>query len=479
MSRSAAVFDLDRTLLDGASWPIFHRALQRHGVVDGDNQAAARVLFGLFRGLGETYLTMRLTRLAVSRTRGWRTDAVDAAASDALPELTGEVHPYARVLFEEHRARGDVLVLATTTPQRLAAPLAAALGFDVCIGTRYGERDGAFDGTVDGPFVWNRGKLDAVRAWAAEAGVSLRTSSAYSDSFFDAPLLDAVAHPTAVNPDPRLAVLAGLRGWPVRWLDKPAGVVKLFGRELQELARPLLQPSLVPNARFELVGMERLPSEGGFILCANHRSYFDPTAVALLLARAGRTCRFLGKKEVFEAPVVGPMARALGGIRVDRGSGSDEPLAAAAQALAAGDVVAIMPQGTIPRGMAFFDPVLRGRIGAARLAGLTGVPVVPVGLWGTEAVWPRSSRLPRLDLLDPPLVRVVVGEPMHLAGRSARRDTERIMAAISELLPPEARHPHEPSDDELRRTFPPGYRGDLRAGPPAPAPAATAGGSGG
>ncbi|MEZ5231993.1 MAG: lysophospholipid acyltransferase family protein, partial [Acidimicrobiales bacterium] len=247
----------------------------------------------------------------------------------------------------------------------------------------------------------------------------------------------------------------------------------------QELARPLLQPSLVPNARFELVGMERLPSEGGFILCANHRSYFDPTAVALLLARAGRTCRFLGKKEVFEAPVVGPMARALGGIRVDRGSGSDEPLAAAAQALAAGDVVAIMPQGTIPRGMAFFDPVLRGRIGAARLAGLTGVPVVPVGLWGTEAVWPRSSRLPRLDVLDPPLVRVVVGEPMHLAGRSARRDTERIMAAISELLPPEARHPHEPSDDELRRTFPPGYRGDLRAGPPAPAPAATAGGSGG
>ena len=455
------MFDLDRTLLDGASWPVYHRALRRQGVVGDSTPAALGVLFGLFRGLGETYLSMQATRLAVSRTRGWRTDAVDAAALDALPELLAEVHPYALVLFEEHRSRGDLLVLATTTPHRLAAPLADALGFDACIATRYGELDGAFDGTIDGPFVWNRGKLDAVRAWAAIAGVSLRTSSAYSDSFFDAPLLDAVATPTAVNPDPRLAVLAALRGWPVRWLDKPPGVVKVFGRELQELARPFLNPALVPNARFEFEGLDRLP-EGGFILCANHRSYFDPTAIGLLLARAGRTCRFLGKKEVFDAPVVGLVARALGGIRVDRGSGSDEPLAAAAQALAAGDVVAIMPQGTIPRGTAFFEPVLHGRIGAARLAALTGVPVVPVGLWGTERVWPRSSRLPQLDVLDRPLVRVVVGEAMQLAGRSARRDTERILAAITALLPPEAHERRDPTDEELRATFPPGYRGELR-----------------
>lgn len=455
------MFDLDRTLLDGASWPVFHRTLREHGVVADTSPAGLGVLFGLFRGLGETYLSMQATRLAVGRTRGWRTDAVDAAARAALDDLLAEVHPYARVLFEEHRRRGDLLVLATTTPQRLAAPLAEALGFDACIGTRYGERDGAFDGTIDGPFVWNRGKLDAVRTWAAASGVSLRGSAAYSDSFFDAPLLDAVARPTAVNPDPRLAVLAALRGWPVRWLDKPPGVVKLLGRELQELARPLLSPALLPNARFELEGLERLP-EGGFILCANHRSYFDPTAIGVLLARAGRTCRFLGKKEVFDAPVVGTVARALGGIRVDRGSGSEEPLAAAAQALAAGDVVAIMPQGTIPRGMAFFDPVLRGRPGAARLAALTGVPVVPVGLWGTERVWPRASRLPRLDVLERPLVRVVVGEPMALTGRSARRDTERILAAITELLPPEARRPHDPTDEELRATFPPGYRGELR-----------------
>ena len=58
----------------------------------------------------------------------------------------------------------------------------------------------------------------------------------------------------------------------------------------------------------------------------------------------------------------------MGGIRVDRGTGSDEPLKEAAAALAGGQLVALMPQGTIPRGPAFFDPVLKGRWGAARLA---------------------------------------------------------------------------------------------------------------
>ena len=106
--------------------------------------------------------------------------------------------------------------------------------------------------------------------------------------------------------------------------------------------------------------------------------------------------RFLGKREVFDAPVVGQVARAIGGIRVDRTTGSDQPLVAAAAALAGGELVVILPQGTIPRGRAFFEPELKGRWGAARLAALAKVPVIPLGLWGTEKVWPRSERVPRL-----------------------------------------------------------------------------------
>ncbi len=117
-----------------------------------------------------------------------------------------------------------------------------------------------------------------------------------------------------------------------------------------------------------------------------------------------------------------------------------------------------MPEGTIPRGPAFFDPVLKGRWGAARLAAMTGAPVIPVGLWGTEKVWPRSERLPNLlALRHPPKIRIRVGAPVAgLTGRSPDADTKRIMTAISKLLPPEARKKRIPTEDELAKTYPGG-----------------------
>ncbi|HEY9555263.1 MAG TPA: HAD-IB family hydrolase, partial [Acidimicrobiales bacterium] len=94
----------------------------------------------------------------------------------------------------------------------------------------------------------------------------------------------------------------------------------------------------------------------------------------------------------------------------------------------------------------------------ARLAALTGAPVVPVGLWGTERVWPRSSRLPNvLNLTRPPKVIVTGGEPVAgIKGRSAAADTKRIMAAVSALLPEEARQRRTPTPEELALTYPPG-----------------------
>jgi putative phosphoserine phosphatase/1-acylglycerol-3-phosphate O-acyltransferase len=296
-----------------------------------------------------------------------------------------------------------------------------------------------------------------VQAWAAEHDVSMTDSYAYSDSWYDAPLLSSVGHPFAVNPDPRLMVRALLQRWPVLHLDVPSGIPKLLGIEPQQLLMASAHPLLVPYARFDISGTENIPETGGAIVVGNHRSYFDPMAMGLALARRGRPVRFLGKKEVFDAPVVGQVAKAFGGIRVDRGTGSDEPLLAAADALRGGQLVAMMPQGTIPRGEAFFEPVLQGRWGAARLAQMTGATVVPVGLWGTERVWPRSSKLPNvLNVTNPPLVTVRVGEPVTLAGDDLDADTRQIMAAIVELLPPEARQRRTPTAEELARSYPSG-----------------------
>src|SRR6202035_3622920 len=128
----------------------------------------------------------------------------------------------------------------------------------------------------------------------------------------------------------------------------PPGVPKLAGFEPFDLLRATTQPWIFPYARFDIAGTDRIPKTGAAILVANHRSYFDTAAVGLTAMRAGRSLRFLGKKEVFDAPVVGAVASALGGIRVERGSGSGAPLREAERALAAGEAVALMPQGTIP-----------------------------------------------------------------------------------------------------------------------------------
>ncbi len=128
----------------------------------------------------------------------------------------------------------------------------------------------------------------------------------------------------------------------------------------------------------------------------------------------------------------------------------------AAAALRAGEVVIVLPQGTIPRGEQFFDPVLHGHTGTARLAAETGAPVVPIGLWGTERVWPRSSRVPTMTALHhPPEVTVTVGRPLSLGLTDAVADTVVLMAAIADLLPAEARVTRIPTEEDLARTRPP------------------------
>ena len=458
----AAFFDLDRTLLAGASGEVFSGAMRSAGFTSR-SIPGERFVYGLFNRIGETLPSMALARQAANLAKGRSQAAMMAAGEAAAEKLAGMVQPFAGPIFEQHRSAGRPIVLATTTPYDLVKPLADRLGLDDVIATRYGvNADGTYDGSIVGPFVWAAGKLEAARTWAGQHDIDLQESYAYSDSYYDTPLLDAVGTPIAVNPDPRMLLMATSRRWPILNLDVSPGVVKIpvLGMELQRLALQLSRPSLIPYARFDIDGVEHIPAAGPAILVANHRSYFDSAAMSMAIAQSGRTVRFLGKKEVFDVPLVGQLATAMGGIRVDRGTGSDEPLQAAADALVGGEVVAIMPQGTIPRGPAFFDPELKGRWGAARLAQMTKAPVIPIGLWGTERVWPRSSRLPNvLNLNDPPEVRIRVGEPVDLKHRSLDADTKRIMKAITALLPAAARRQVTPTPDELARTYPPGYRG--------------------
>lgn len=461
--RGAAFFDLDRTILSGASALVVSKVLRETGVVSRSLPGES-LLYQVFETFGENLPSMVLGRQAVLAMRGHSRAEVRAAAERAVPELLSLLQPYVSVTIDEHRRAGRAVVLATTTPRDLIEPFAREVGFDDVIATTYEvDGDGLYTGELVGPYVWSRGKGIAVRDWATANGVDVAMSHAYSDSVFDEPLLSMVGHPHCVNPDWRLRLMAAARRWPVMNLDVPPGVAKIpvVGLEAQQALMKLTRPEVFPYARFDIAGEENIPREGPVILCGNHRSYFDVAAVFLTVSRIARPVRFLGKKEVFDAPVIGPMASALGGIRVERGTGSDEPLRAAAESLAAGEMVAIMPQGTIPRGPAFFDPVLKGRWGAARLAAQTGARIVPLGIWGTELVWPRNAKLPNItNVTSPPTVRVRVGEAFSIDGDDPDRDTATIMERISALLPPEAREHREPTPEELRRSYPSNYVGD-------------------
>ena len=455
-----AVFvDLDRTLLRGASGLVLSAAMHAEGLfADRRSLPGERLVYAAYDLLGESIPFMAMVRAAPHFVRGWTVDAVRQAGAMAAPELVALVQPYAPAVLAEHRTAGRRLVLATTTPVDLVGPFAELMGFDDVVATRYARRDGHYTGGIDGPFVWSTGKRDAVRRYAAEHGVDLADSHAYSDSVFDLPLLRLVGHPHVVNPDRRLRMVATVARWPLEHWDRPAGVPKVLGFEPYHLLRPFVRPESFPYARFDVSGVEHVPASGPALLAANHRSYFDVAALAIVAARAGRPVRFLGKRELFEAPVVGHLARALGGISVDRGGRTDAPLREARRALEAGELVVILPQGTIPRGHAFFDPVLHGKTGTARLAAMTGAPVVPIGLWGTEHVWPRSARVPDFSgVLHPPPVRVRIGAPVPLGLSDAAVDTAAIMAAITRLLPEEGRVARQPTREELARTYPPGH----------------------
>ncbi len=463
MGNAAAFFDLDRTLLRGASGPLISEALVSAGVVPKRGLPGQGLFYRVYDLVGESLPGMALARAAAFAVRGRSPEALKAAADQAAETLTTLVAPYAPALLDEHRRAGRAIVLATTTPMDLVEPFARRLEFDDVIATRYATSVGPdgtlrYTGGLDGGFVWANGKLAAVRRWAASHDVDLADSWAYSDSIYDLPLLSAVGHPHTVNADARLAAVAAVRRWPQLHLDAPPGVPKVLGLEPMDVVKGFVRPELYPYARFDIEGLEHIPTTGPAIVAANHRSYFDAAAVGLTVMRAGRKPRGLAKKEIFDAPLLGQAARMFGQIPVHRGVGGRDALAAGVSALRAGEVVVLMPQGTIPRGRAFFEPTLVGKSGVARLAAATGAPVIPIGIWGSEQVWPRSSRLPNVtNLLHPPTVRIRVGPPVAgLGGKDVRADTKRIMAAIVAVLPPEARDRREPTEEEIARATPPG-----------------------
>lgn len=209
-------------------------------------------------------------------------------------------------------------------------------------------------------------------------------------------------------------------------------------RAYRNVAR-IVRPFLFATTRRDWRGTEHLRRSGGFIVAANHATNIDPLTFAHYLWDAGIAPRILAKDSLFRVPVLGPVLRATGQIPVSRGTATaGRSLDAAAEALRAGEVVAVFPEGTLTREPDLWP--MQGKTGVARLALSTKAPVVPVAQWGAHQLLGRYRKL--LKPVPRKLVTVVAGPPVDLTdlydrpleGPVLREATERIMSAITRRL---------------------------------------------
>ena len=202
------------------------------------------------------------------------------------------------------------------------------------------------------------------------------------------------------------------------------------------LAKLVVPPVIRFWVRLDCQGVASIPPRGPVIIAANHVSYFDPLCLAVCIDAAGRRVRFLAKAELYRNRLLGWVLRAAGQIPVYRETrDAHQALTDAVAAMREGAAVAIYPEGTTTRN-ADFSPMV-AKSGVARLAALTGAPVVPVGMWGAHLLFTRGTLGPFRRG-----IRVVVraGAPIDLgldpdaplAAVNAGRD--KVMAAIAALV---------------------------------------------
>jgi len=336
-------------------------------------------------------VSMALARGAARVAKGWSQAEVRKAAELAVGELRALVAPFAFDILAEHRRAGRKLVLATTTPEDMVAAFAESMGFDDIIATRYQVAERPLHRSDHRSLRLGTGKLAAVRRWP-RGGHRPGGLSRILRQLLRLPLLSSVGTPHAVNPDPRLLGRGDRPPLADRALGPPErGAVRARARAPGRApARGAAEA--FPYARFEIEGLEIVPESGPVLLAANHRAI--STSWPWRWSPLGWDARSLSRQEgAFRA-----RPARLGGACNRRdprrpGQRVGPALREAEAALRAGEIVVVYP-GHHPARSRFFDPVLHGqdRHGAHRRG--DGATVVPIGIWGTEHVWPRSARVP-------------------------------------------------------------------------------------
>jgi HAD superfamily hydrolase (TIGR01490 family) len=223
----AAFFDLDRTLIAGSSAFAFGRASYEAGMLSRRQLARDAWANIRFRLQGSTdEATEALRERIFTSIAGVRVVDLQRLGPRVLAGILPRVYPEVLQVAYDHQDAGRPVYIVTAASHEMAELMAHVLVFDGGIGARSEIVDGRYTGRPEGPFTYREGKAQAIRELAEAEGIDLAESYAYSDSESDLPMLRAVGHPVAVNPDAELLRVARAEGWDVMRFERLGRRVK-------------------------------------------------------------------------------------------------------------------------------------------------------------------------------------------------------------------------------------------------------------
>jgi HAD superfamily hydrolase (TIGR01490 family) len=223
--RTAAFFDLDKTIIAKSSTLAFSKPFFNQGLLNRRavlKSSYAQFIF-LLSGADHDQMDRMRTHLTNMCT-GWDVAQVKSIVNETLHDImTPLVFAEAADLIAAHKLCGRDVVVVSASGEEIVAPIARALGATHAMATRMVVEDGKYTGEV-AFYCYGEGKVQAIRELAAREGYPLEHCYAYSDSITDLPMLEAIGHPSVVNPDRGLRREAADRGWPVLSFSRPVSL---------------------------------------------------------------------------------------------------------------------------------------------------------------------------------------------------------------------------------------------------------------
>ncbi|WP_344218200.1 HAD-IB family hydrolase [Kribbella sancticallisti] len=243
-STSAAFFDLDKTIIARSSTLAFSRPFYAGGLINRRTVLrSAYAQFVYLLGGADHDQMERMREYLSAMCTGWDVQTVRAIVADTLHHIVEPmIYDEAVTLIEQHRAAGRDVVIVSSSGSEVVEPIGEMLGADKVIATRMVVADGQYTGEIQ-EYAYGPHKATAITALAAAEGYDLQDSYAYSDSVTDEPMLAAVGHPFAVNPDRALRRLAIARDWPVLDFTKPVALAERT--RFHEVRRPAVAVTAV------------------------------------------------------------------------------------------------------------------------------------------------------------------------------------------------------------------------------------------